>query len=115
MNVSSIVVQTLPKNLDKVLSLLKESELCDYHLHDDLGRIIVTIEGEDVGEETAKLQAIQQYDHIVSAEMQFAYSEDELDAAREKLDLAQAMPDWLNDPNVDHNNIKYNGDLRGKF
>jgi len=47
--------------------------------------------------------------------MQFAYSEDELDKAREKLDTSATMPDWLNDPNVDPNTIKYNGDLRGKF
>ena len=115
MNVSSIVVQVLPKHLEEVIAILKESELCDYHLHDEIGRIIITIEGEDVGEETAKLQAIQKYPHIISAEMQFAYSEDELDKAREKLDTSAPMPNWLNDPNVDPNSIKYNGDLRGKF
>jgi len=34
MNVSSIVVQTLPENVDAVIERLKESGVCEYHLHD---------------------------------------------------------------------------------
>ena len=43
MNISSIVVQTLPKYLDEVVENLKNCEACDYHLHDDIGRVIITI------------------------------------------------------------------------
>ena len=54
MNISSIVVQTLPKNLEEVVKALKASGVCDYSMHDELGRIIVTIEGDGVQEELKK-------------------------------------------------------------
>ena len=40
MNISSIVVQTLPKYLDSVIKKKKKSGVCDYHMHDEKGRII---------------------------------------------------------------------------
>ena len=46
MNISSIVVQTVPKFLDEVVNALKNSDACDYHLHDEKGRILITIEGD---------------------------------------------------------------------
>jgi len=58
MNISSIVVQTLPKNLDSVLEAIKNCDVCDYHVHDEKGRIIITIEGIDVSEELTKLRVI---------------------------------------------------------
>ena len=52
MNVSSIVVQVLPKNVDDVLEVLQNATFCDYHFHDkDKGKIIVTVEGEGVDDE----------------------------------------------------------------
>jgi nitrate reductase NapD len=51
MNISSIVVQVNRDNYDKLTELLRESEICDYHFGDkEKGKIIVTIEGKDVGE-----------------------------------------------------------------
>ena len=50
MNVSSIVVQSLPKFVDEVVESLKNTPECDYHFHDERGRIIITIEGEGVSE-----------------------------------------------------------------
>ncbi len=44
--------------------------------------------------------------------MMYAYSEDELDKEREKLEQGGKIPDWLNDPETKPKNIKYNGDLR---
>ena len=45
MNLSSIVVLTKPENLEEVLASIKSSDFCEYHLHDEKGRIIVTVEG----------------------------------------------------------------------
>ena len=56
MNISSIVVQTRAEYLEQVLIDLKNSEVCDYHMHDDKGRVIVTIEGKGVAEELKKLK-----------------------------------------------------------
>jgi len=116
MNISSIVVQTAPKFIDELVETLKASELCDYHFHDEKGRIIVTIEGEGVDEEVKKLTAIQELPHVVAADMQFAFSEDELDKERDKLEIEGTdIPEWLNDPDARYKDIQYNGDLKKKF
>ncbi len=114
MNISSIVVQTLPKYLDEVVQSLKDCEVCDYHLHDEKGRIIITIEGEGVAEELKKLSVIEGIPHVIAADMQMAYSEDELDAHMEVINGADAVPKMLNDDNIKPEDIVYNGDLKKK-
>jgi len=114
MNISSIVVQTVPKFLDDVVASLKACEACDYHLHDEKGRIIITIEGESVSEELSKMRVIEAIPHIVSAEMQMAYSEDELDKHMEVLNDADLVPKMLHDDSLDVDNIVYRGDLKKK-
>lgn len=112
MNISSIVVQTVPKYLEEVVTALQACEVCDYHMHDEKGRIIVTIEGEGVKEELQKLRVIEAIPHVVAADMQMAYSEDELDAQIEFLENSHAVPKMLNDENVDIDRIIYNGDMK---
>jgi len=114
MNISSIVVQTVPKYLDEVVESLKNCEVCDYHMHDEKGRIIITIEGEGVKEELKKLRVIEAIPHVVSADMQMAYSEDELDEQIEFLENTHAVPKMLNDESVDIDRIIYNGDMKKK-
>lgn len=114
MNISSIVVQTLPKYLDEVVESLKNCDVCDYHLHDEKGRIIITIEGAGVEEELKKLKVVENIPHVASADMQMAYSEDELSNHMEVLDNAEIVPKVLNDKDVDPRDIVYNGDLKKK-
>ena len=114
MNISSIVVQTLPKFLDEVVQSLKDCEVCDYHLHDAKGRVIITIEGESVSEELEKLRVIEGIPHVISADMQMAYSEDELNAHMEVIANGDAVPRMLNDDDIDIKSIQYNGDLKKK-
>lgn len=114
MNISSIVVQTRPEFVEKVVEDLKKSGVCDYHLHDDKGRIIVTIEGEGVSEELKKLRVIEAIPHVISADMQMAYSEDELDEHMEVLKNRDAVPKMLQDENIPIEEISYNGDLKKK-
>ena len=114
MNISSIVVQTLPKFLDEVVENLKNCEVCDYHMHDEKGRIIITIEGMNVNEELEKLRVVEAIPHVISADMQMAYSEDELDENISVLTNADAVPKMLNDENVDPSKIIYHGDLKKK-
>ena len=115
MNVSSIVIQTPPKFLDEVLATVKQSDFCDYHFHDEKGRIIVTVEGEGVEEEIAKLNKIQAIPHVVAADMMFAYSEEELDRERENLEVGGSVPEMLNDDSMDVKEIVYQGDLKKRF
>lgn len=114
MNISSIVVQTTPKFVEEVVESLKNSGVCDYHMHDEKGRIIVTIEGEGVKEELAKLKVIQALPHVVCADMQMAYSEDELAQNIEVMENADAVPAVLLDNNFDPSKIVYSGDLKKK-
>lgn len=114
MNISSIVVQTVPKYLDEVVQSLKECEACDYHMHDEKGRIIITIEGESVSEELEKLRVIEAIPHVVAADMQMAYSEDELDAHMEVINNSDVVPKMLNDDSIGARDIVYNGDLKKK-
>jgi nitrate reductase NapD len=114
MNVSSIVVQTLPKFLDEVVQALKDCEVCDYHMHDEKGRVIITIEGEDVSEELKKLRVIENIPHVAAADMQMAYSEDEINENMERLENADVVPTMLNDDTMDVKDIVYGGDLKKK-
>ena len=113
MTLSSIVVQTKPENLEAVINSLKESDLCEYHLNDEKGRIIITVEGSGVEEEINKLTEIQTFPYIISAEMMYSYSEDELDKLREN--IGDEIPKWMNDENAKVRDIVYKGDLKKKF
>ncbi|OYT16301.1 MAG: nitrate reductase [Bacteroidetes bacterium 4572_77] len=112
MNVSGILVQTKAENTDRVVESIKNADYADYHMHDEKGKIVVTIEGKDVSEEIAKLHQLEKIEHVISADMMYAYSEDELDKEREMLSKGTKMPDWLNDPDAKPEDIVYNGDLR---
>lgn len=114
MNISSIVVKTVPKYLDELVSNLKASDACDYHFHDEQGRIIVTIEGENVSQELTKLKVIEEIPHVISADMQMAYSEDELDQHMEVISNSNVVPKMLNDDTINVKDIIYNGDLKKK-
>ncbi|MFA6760043.1 MAG: chaperone NapD [Sulfuricurvum sp.] len=112
MNISSIVVKTLPTNLDQVLKDIKNSPVCDYHLHDEKGRIIITIESDSVAEELEKLKVIEAIPNVITAEMQQSYSEDELDRHIEVIANGDAVPKVLNDESIKASDIVYNGDLK---
>jgi len=114
MNISSIVVQTVPKYLDEVVQSLKDCEACDYHMHDEKGRIIITIEGNGVTQELEKLKIIEAIPHVVAADMQMAYSEDELNEHMEVINNSDVVPKMLNDDSISAKDIVYNGDLKKK-
>ena len=115
MNISSIVVKTKKEHIESVVNAVRNSNFCEYHLNDEKGRIIVTVEGKGVEEEINKLKQIQQLPHVISAEMMYAYSEDELNTERDKLERTDNIPEWLNDENVKAEDIKYKGDLKKRF
>lgn len=115
MNISGILVQTRPENVLNVVEQIKNNECCEYHLHDEKGRIVVIIEGENTEEEINKLKFLKTFKHVIAADMMYAYSEDELEQIRGELDANNDLPKWLNDPNAKIEDIKYNGDLTKKM
>ncbi len=114
MNISSIVIQVLPEYCKSTVELIKASDVCDYFMHDET-KIIVTIEGEDVSEEIRKLKQIQKMDHVISADMMYSYSEDELEKEKDKIEKSGDINEWLNDTGQDARLIRYAGDLKKKF
>ena len=116
MNISSIVIQCKSENYDQVQRWCEESEICEFHFGDkSKGKIIVTIEGKDVGEEIEKLTKIQQAPYIIAADMMMTYQEDMLDEEIKNMEKSPAAPDWLNDPNTRAEDIVYHGDLKKKL
>ena len=114
MNISSIVVQVLPKNYESLKETLEAGDICDYHFGDqEKGKMIVTIDGSGVEEEIKKLVAIQQTPNVLAADMMQTYQE-ELEGAIKELEEADVVPDMLNMESIDVRDIIYNGDLRKK-
>ena len=115
MNISSIVLQAKPEHIDAIVAICQASDFCDYHFHDaNIGKIIVTVEGENIDEEMQKMKQIQAIPHVICADMMMAYSEDELDAERTKLEASDGIPSILNDEHVKIEDIIYRGDLKKK-
>ena len=116
MNISSIVIQTKPEYVEEIIAVCEANDFCYYHFHDvEKGKIIVTIEGENIDEEMAKMKKIEQIPHVICADMMMAYSEDELDAERAKLEQADVVPPILNDETIALKDIVYKGDLKKKI
>lgn len=115
MNISSIVLHVTPEKTDEVIARIKKEDVCEYHLHDEAGKIIVTIEGANIEEELEKFQYLKHQPDVLSASMAFSYSENELEEARDNLESVDTLPEWLNDENAKLRDIKYNGDLKGRF
>ncbi|MBU1667176.1 chaperone NapD [bacterium] len=115
MNISSIVVQARAEYIEELVDLFKDSDFCDYHLHDaSQGKIIVTVEGEGVEEEIAKLVKIQELPHVIAADMMMTYQE-ELEQERDKLEFTDEVPAMLNDETIHPKDIVYHGDLKKRF
>ncbi len=106
MNISGVVVQTRPEHVKTVRSQLEELENCILFYQDDKGRIIVTIEGETLDEEMNLLKRIQAMSHVVSAEMSYSFSEEDMDALELEMDPVEKYR-ILYDENVKAEEITY--------
>ena len=115
MNISSIVVQALPKHIDALVAYFQEASYVDYHMHDKAkGKIIVTIEGKGVEEEIEKLIKIQRLPEVIAADMMMTYQEEELDEEIRRLEAEDPVPEVLNDETIDPRDVVYHGDLKHK-
>jgi len=116
MNISSIVIQAKPIHVDEIVAVCQASTFCDYHFHDtEKGKIIVTVEGKNIDEEMTKMKKIEAIKHVICADMMMAYSEDELNEERAKLEHSPSVPSVLNDEMIDLKDIVYRGDLKKKI
>ncbi len=115
MNVSSVVVKCAPEFIEFVLEQLHASGQCEVYAHDEMGRIIIILEGDTTEEESEKLRIIQEIPHILSAEMAMAFSENEFSDEEGKLErVDEGLMERLNADDVDARDIVYNGHLKDK-
>ncbi|CAE10257.1 chaperone NapD [Wolinella succinogenes] len=115
MNISSVVAKVKPEDLEASIKRLQEIPSCEYHLHDELGRIILTLEAESLNEEVKILKAIEATQGVLSAEMIYSYSEEELELERQKLTQSPNVPEMLCDENLDANTILYSGSVANQL
>ena len=85
MNVSSIVVKTVPEHIDSVISDINALDLCEVHFSDKEGKIVVTIEGESIGNQMESMKSIQALPNVANANLVYSYCEDELISAMDKI------------------------------
>jgi nitrate reductase NapD len=111
MNISGVVVRTTPEHLEEVIKSLEESGMCEVHFHDEQGRIVVTIEAETTEEEVFKLKAIQSLNHVLSADLVYAYSEEELEKAKKELVVEKGEIPRIIEEDVPAERIKYYGHI----
>ena len=76
MNVSSIVVRTKPATMQAVIAALEKCGLCVVYFTDDKGRIVVTLEADDIDGEIEKLKAIQNLPDVLGADLVYAFSDE---------------------------------------
>ncbi|NPA88477.1 chaperone NapD [Caminibacter pacificus] len=114
MNISSIIVKTLPQNYDSVWMNLIDSGLCEVHFGDkEKGIIIITIEGKNVEEEIDKLTKIQDIPYVISADMHMSYCEEELEEMKKDMDLNATVEELNTDRKAEE--VGYFGSLKGKY
>ena len=85
MNVSSIVVKTKPEHIQDVIVDINAIDLCEVHFNDDEGKIVVTIEGENIEEQMARMKKIQALSNVSSANLSYSYTEDEVAAGLDQI------------------------------
>jgi nitrate reductase NapD len=112
MNVSGVVVKTLPHRFNEARELLRAGRLCDVHFDDGQTTIIVTLEGSSAAEETRLLREIQALAPVLTAEMVFSYAEDELNELRQAVESdAGKVPLFLEDHSLGAEEATYGGDV----
>ena len=114
MTLSSCVIRCRPDELEDVKKRIEEAGVCDIHIVDEKGYIVVTIEGENIEEEVSKFAILEKLPGVLSADMIYSYSEEELDALREDVEIEGKVPEIL-EKDVDAKDIVYHGDLKKRF
>lgn len=105
MNISSVIVIAKKENLSECIELLKQIKNCEYHLHSDEGKIVLSIESENLDEEINTFKQIESTKFVVSAQMVYSYNDEDM-LSNLKEDIAIKTLE-----NEDANSIKYGGSL----
>ncbi|RDU63477.1 chaperone NapD [Helicobacter sp. MIT 14-3879] len=107
MNISSIIIKVLPKNLQSTSLKLSKIDGVEVALKEN-NTIIVVIEAEDTNKEVEILRKIEQTNGVISASMHYSYFEDSL---RDEISSMNSNLDILNDDKISIEEVKYTGSI----
>ncbi len=85
MNVSSILVKTLPEHTGNVIKSINSIDFCEVHFSNKEGKVVVTIEGESINEQMESMKSIQALPNVSSANLVYSYCEDETISALDQM------------------------------
>jgi nitrate reductase NapD len=85
MNVSSIIVKTSIENMQDVTDTINAMEYCETHFSDPEGKIVVTIEGENIDRQMAIMKEILNISFVHGASLAYSYCEEELSDSLDKI------------------------------
>ena len=111
MNISSLIVMVSEGDAERVVNEIKSISGCDVPISEN-NILIVSIEGENIESETEKMKKIESIDGVISAKLVYAYAEDELEAEKQKIEMSEDFPEWLNEENMNARDIPYSGRLK---
>jgi len=112
LNISSIVIQVKPEKYEILKELLTSNNLCEYHFGDiEKGKIVATIEADNVEDEIKKFMDIQNTPNVLTVDMIQTYQED-IEMNIKILENEKDVPLVLSDETIKIEDITYNGDLK---
>ena len=112
-NVSSLVVLCNPSEMEKLWNDINAIENAQCHYQDASGKIIVTLESQNIDQEIKLLKHIESLKGVISAQMIYAYHSKELKDLQENIQKQDSVPSILKDDEQVAEKIVYGGDAQG--
>ncbi|TLD81766.1 nitrate reductase [Helicobacter sp. MIT 05-5293] len=110
MNISSIVVKTHENHFESVKNIINEIQGCEIYLEDkSTHHLIVVIEAPNTEEEIAINRCLENLEGVISANMHYAYQEDEINAQIKTNE--EGVCEFLNNTSIPTENIIYAGSI----
>ncbi|MDA3966710.1 MULTISPECIES: chaperone NapD [Helicobacter] len=109
-SVSSVVVMCMASDVDRLCEELNNIESVEWHYKDDNGKIVITMESSSIDEEIKILKQVESLKGVISAQMMYSYSEQELQKMRENIDIGE-IPEILQNDKLKAEDIVYYGDV----
>lgn len=75
-HISSVIVQTLPDALARISNRISSFTDTEIHLSDPLGKLVLTIETQTMGQTSERIDEITKLDGVLNAVMVYHQTED---------------------------------------
>ncbi len=94
MNIASLLVEVKPENMESLIQKVSSFPWAEVHHKDKVGRMIVTVEGENSEADVANFKTIKSLPGVISASMVEYCFEEAKGMTRENIDFVD-VPDYL--------------------